>query len=497
MSSEYSPKEDRSDNRFMKRFTILLVVAALLTGATVFAFGNANGNGNQANYPEGYVVENDIGEYTLSYLPADDLNDVPLAFEEEDEDDANDLDEDYDDEEELEYEEPEDVVLVQAASTDIAFVQIADTEDTAADLLDSPISRVIHHYIDGDFYVEPGEIASVAQGGFVDGNVTVAPGGTLYLYDGGVIRGIVIVDPSYDELFPARFIKIGGQVLSLEEDTLEDLETIEDPQDYMPDLSDLEDNDLTAEAFELVNLLSAFDNYLIVPDTELLEDEYDYYEAAEDFTEAVEDYYEESDDLPEDTADNYEESEDYFEEIVDYDDYEESDVYPETLGTDIDEDYIDGIVEITTEDPADQPLIYQDIIRVSVGSNVIYRSHGDSWIETPMDTTAFMSDEGSVMVPVRFLNYALGHDVQWDAENSLATISSETTTVSITPGETAMTVNGVDTTITDSLGNAVSAYLENDRIFLPMNALGDAFDLEYRWSYEDQEVTFYPNGQLH
>ena len=133
-----------------------------------------------------------------------------------------------------------------------------------------------------------------------------------------------------------------------------------------------------------------------------------------------------------------------------------------------------------------------DIIRVPIGREVIYRMNGVNWIEIPMDTTAFVSEQGSIMIPLRFLTYALRENVQWEIDSALAILSSPLGDILVAPGQTEMTINGSSVTIADRFGNVVAASLRNDRIMIPMSALANAFNIEYRWDPITQEAVFYP-----
>jgi len=143
-----------------------------------------------------------------------------------------------------------------------------------------------------------------------------------------------------------------------------------------------------------------------------------------------------------------------------------------------------------------QTLLINDIIRIPMGGSVIYRGDGINWTEIPMDTTAFISEQGSIMIPLRFLTYALREDVQWESSSTLATLSSPAGNILVVPGQTEMTINGSSATIVDRFGNVVAASLRNDRIMIPMSALGSAFNIEYRWDPIAQEAVFYPFRSL-
>ena len=139
--------------------------------------------------------------------------------------------------------------------------------------------------------------------------------------------------------------------------------------------------------------------------------------------------------------------------------------------------------------------IRHDIIRIPINRNVIYRGDGINWTETPMDTTAFITDDGSIMIPIRFLTYALGHRMYWDQDTSTAvTFVPGVGDIQISPGSSVINIDGHDTRITNRYGTSVPAYMRADhgRIFIPMSALGIVFNIEYRWDEGAQEVIFYP-----
>ncbi|MCL2422161.1 MAG: InlB B-repeat-containing protein, partial [Defluviitaleaceae bacterium] len=160
------------------------------------------------------------------------------------------------------------------------------------------------------------------------------------------------------------------------------------------------------------------------------------------------------------------------------------------------------MVEVPPDDMNDtlideiaQSLQYQDIIRIPINHYAIYRGDGVHWVETAMDTTAFIAEDGSIMIPIRFLTYSLRYPVLWDTESLTATLNPGDHQIQITAGSTVMDGAGdVSIPITNRFGAAVPAYLrlDHDRILLPMHALGTAFNIEYRWDREAQEAIFYP-----
>ena len=138
---------------------------------------------------------------------------------------------------------------------------------------------------------------------------------------------------------------------------------------------------------------------------------------------------------------------------------------------------------------------YQNIIRIPLDNHVIYRNDGTNLMEVRMDAPAFVSEEGTLMVPLRFSAYALGYDVSWNCDIFTATLSYDYSSIQVTPGSNVIKINGQDVPILDEKGSIFPAYLHLDyeRIFIPINALSLVFNIEYSWDERAQEVILYLN----
>ncbi|MCL2421035.1 MAG: InlB B-repeat-containing protein [Defluviitaleaceae bacterium] len=156
-------------------------------------------------------------------------------------------------------------------------------------------------------------------------------------------------------------------------------------------------------------------------------------------------------------------------------------------------DYDEKLDEILVDAP-------EEIIRVSMGSTTIYRGFTGStnWVETRMDATAFVAEDGSIMIPIRFLTYALRDEVQWSWDASVASLDSGDISIQISPATSVLYINGHTVQITNRFGNVASALIrpEHDRILIPMSALGQAFNIEYEWDADTQTAIFFPNRPL-
>ncbi|MCL2421034.1 MAG: InlB B-repeat-containing protein [Defluviitaleaceae bacterium] len=160
----------------------------------------------------------------------------------------------------------------------------------------------------------------------------------------------------------------------------------------------------------------------------------------------------------------------------------------------------DNDVEIKTDYEYDIEETPEEIIRVPMGSSTIYRGFagGTHWTETHMDTTAFAAEDGSIMIPIRFLTYALRNEVQWAGDISVATLVNGGSNIQVSPAAKVMYIDGHPIQITNRFGNIVPAFLraEHDRILIPMSALGEAFNIEYEWDADTQTAIFFPNRPL-
>ena len=162
-------------------------------------------------------------------------------------------------------------------------------------------------------------------------------------------------------------------------------------------------------------------------------------------------------------------------------------------------EFVEALEELIEEEIEDE-LINEIIIRAPIGLTTVYRSddYGMNWRPTDMDTTTFMEEDGTVMISIRFITYAWGADVYWNADTSTATISTDDLAIQLTVGSAAMFVNGEIRPLLDNRGMLAPAYLraEHSRMFIPMSSVGEAFNVEYRFDEISQEAVFYLSRPL-
>ncbi len=82
---------------------------------------------------------------------------------------------------------------------------------------------------------------------------------------------------------------------------------------------------------------------------------------------------------------------------------------------------------------------------------------------------------GKTLVPARFVSESLGADVMWNDRTFTATVIKEGVTIVIKPGENKMTVNGVEKTL------QTGAFLQHDRIFLPLRDIAESLGKKVSW----------------
>jgi len=140
------------------------------------------------------------------------------------------------------------------------------------------------------------------------------------------------------------------------------------------------------------------------------------------------------------------------------------------------------------------------IIRAPVGRTTVYRTDnsGINWEVTNMDTTTFIAADGTVMVSIRFMTYAMRAQVQWNSTSSSATLSTIGTNIQLMIGSATMIINGHARQMFNNRGLLAPAYLraEHNRIFIPISAVGEAFNIEYRFDNITQEAVFYLSRPL-
>ena len=82
-------------------------------------------------------------------------------------------------------------------------------------------------------------------------------------------------------------------------------------------------------------------------------------------------------------------------------------------------------------------------------------------------------ENGVTLLPVRFVAEAIGADVEWNAETLEVTIKNSETTIVLTLGSNEMVITEDGETKTINL--EVAPLIINDRTFLPIDAIAEAF----------------------
>lgn len=111
----------------------------------------------------------------------------------------------------------------------------------------------------------------------------------------------------------------------------------------------------------------------------------------------------------------------------------------------------------------------QGTIALYVGQNKIALDGEVGFLDpTDKSVIAFVKD-GRTYVPVRFISEALGYDVKWSEINHSVTVSDGENTVVFTVGDNTLNINGTYIQID------VAPFIDNDRIFIPVRAVCEAF----------------------
>lgn len=104
-------------------------------------------------------------------------------------------------------------------------------------------------------------------------------------------------------------------------------------------------------------------------------------------------------------------------------------------------------------------------------------------LSVPMDEnnteTKPIEKNNRILVPIRFLSESLGKYVGWDDTTQTATITSPDRTLKLQTGNNIMKVNGTEVPLD------VPAEIINDRVYLPLRAVSEAFDKKITYNGKD------------
>jgi hypothetical protein len=106
-----------------------------------------------------------------------------------------------------------------------------------------------------------------------------------------------------------------------------------------------------------------------------------------------------------------------------------------------------------------------------------------------MDAAAYIDpNSGRTLVPVRYLDDALGATTNWDADTQEVTVSTAIYNIAMTIGSATLTVNGQ----AQALDQA--PVINNGRTYLPARWVANALGYQVDWNAQYQIVIIWPNG---
>ncbi|HYE67736.1 MAG TPA: family 10 glycosylhydrolase [Anaerovoracaceae bacterium] len=102
----------------------------------------------------------------------------------------------------------------------------------------------------------------------------------------------------------------------------------------------------------------------------------------------------------------------------------------------------------------------------------------------------FIDGNSRTLVPLRGVMEAFGAVVSWDNDTSTASVSKNGTTVQVPIGQAYILVNGV------SVINDTSAVIKDERTYLPIRAVLEAFGADVSWNNENRTVAVSTDGTV-
>lgn len=102
----------------------------------------------------------------------------------------------------------------------------------------------------------------------------------------------------------------------------------------------------------------------------------------------------------------------------------------------------------------------------------------------------FIDENSRTLVPLRGVMEAFGAEVSWDNDTSTASVLKNGTTVQVPIGQAYILVNGV------SVANDTSAVIKDERTYLPIRAVLEAFGADVSWDNTNRTVAVRTNGAV-
>lgn len=97
-------------------------------------------------------------------------------------------------------------------------------------------------------------------------------------------------------------------------------------------------------------------------------------------------------------------------------------------------------------------------------------------------------DEGHTLVPIRAVFEKAGAEVEWNQETQTATLTKGNYTVNITLNDEVLYKNGTPVAL------AMPAKIVNDRVLIPVRAIGEAMDFKIEWDGFHSQVVVSTDG---
>lgn len=131
----------------------------------------------------------------------------------------------------------------------------------------------------------------------------------------------------------------------------------------------------------------------------------------------------------------------------------------------------------------------ENTVSVIIGENKIYKNG----IAVTMDAAAYIQpSSNSTMIPLRFVSAAIAEikgfnaTISWEGRTKTAKIAYGDNNISFTAGSNTMYVNGNPII----MENGVKAEINNNRMYIPFRALGNAMNVNVSWDAQSKTATY-------
>jgi len=96
--------------------------------------------------------------------------------------------------------------------------------------------------------------------------------------------------------------------------------------------------------------------------------------------------------------------------------------------------------------------------------------------------------DGTTFLPVRAIGEAFGREVSWDGATQSVFVGSRPATVPPRGNNIRVFIDGTQITPRDATGRIVHPFIQDGTTFLPVRAIGEAFDMDVHWDSRNQSV---------